>query len=61
MIEDEDFFFVAGLYGQFVISIGKIDALGEVRVGGIGFKTNNNFNLLLSVEATVVSGFHRYY
>jgi hypothetical protein len=61
VIEDEDFFFAACLDGQFVIAFGEVDALGEVGVARIGFEANNHLDLLLSVETTVVSGFHRYY
>lgn len=61
VVEDEDFFFTAGLDGQFVIPLGEVDALGEVGVSRIGFEANNDLHLLLSVETTVVSGFHRYY
>jgi hypothetical protein len=61
VIEDKDLFFVARFDRQFVVPLRQIDAVGEVGVCAIRFEANNNFNLFLSVETTVVRGFHRYY
>jgi hypothetical protein len=61
MIEDEYLFFVARFDRQFVVPLRQIDTVGKVGVCAIGFEANNNFNLFLSVETTVVRGFHRYY